>query len=61
MKPARVVTGIVLQLLVASVVAWAQSAVTGRVVDPQGAVVSGAELTLSRGAQAARFVRVRMK
>jgi iron complex outermembrane receptor protein len=57
MKPARVVTGIVLQFLVASAVAWAQSAVTGRVIDPQGAVVSGAELTLSGGAKAARSVR----
>ena len=57
MKTGRLILGIVLQLVVVTGVARAQTTVTGRVVDPQGAVVNGAELTLTGGTQPARTAR----
>ena len=49
---------VVLQVLLVSSVAWAQAtSVTGRVVDPQGAVIANAEITLTAPGQPARSAR----
>src|SRR5262245_9103089 len=51
MQIARKSLAVVFQILLFSTTALAQSSVTGRVVDPQGGNVAGAEVTLSAGAQ----------
>jgi len=48
---------VVFQILLFSATALAQSSVTGRVVDPQGGNVAGAEVTLSAGAQRVNSTR----
>jgi iron complex outermembrane receptor protein len=54
----RSTCAVLLGALISSSPAWAQaSSVTGRVVDPQGAIVANAEITLTAPAQSARSVR----
>jgi iron complex outermembrane receptor protein len=59
MQPSRPTIAIVAQLLLLAGTVWAQSsAVTGRVVDPQGATVANAEVTLlSPASQRVRAAR----
>ena len=54
----RSTCAVLLLVLISSSLAWAQaSSVAGRVVDPQGAAVANAEITLAAPGQSARSVR----
>ena len=54
----RLACAVVLNVVLVSSVAWAQaSSLTGRLVDPQGAVIANAQVTLSAAGQPARSTR----
>jgi hypothetical protein len=59
MSKVRLIPAVALQLVLVCAAALAQSSsITGRVVDPQGAGVANAEITLSTVGQAGSLIRL---